>query len=428
MVPIILLVIGCFYSTYLLAWRYTQSYTNLLNNSTAVSATHLPRVLLVSDSLVVIDGNHILERLTTNSWTNGKDSDGNPLHLEPHSHKLHDDAWYERHRLVLQDEDTECPFIADFQTQPPNPTCNTVHEVGFRVTPMENPVLFRLKFLNEGAFKQVWQPYLEDGNRTDFVLKTTFFNDYTQDDLLGDQQDAIVMERNTASPYVLNMFAYCHYSNLVQRADGTLVSWMRHHKDATPLELLRVTNMLVQGVKDVHMFVDSKRYYQLPTIAHADIKPSQFLETSPGHFRLNDFNRANFLTSKNRQTICPFYMPGVRHKGSRMRAPEEYEDNGPQDDKIDVFALGSTIYQLLYGKPPFADLEFEDAMKSIRDGVEPEMPDVTDRVVVTIKKIIKMCRRFDPKNRPWSWEIAEYVEKRLRSLEKKAAQAANQTI
>lgn len=36
------------------------------------------------------------------------------------------DSWFERHRVVLQDEDTGCPFIADWQKTNPNPTCNTV--------------------------------------------------------------------------------------------------------------------------------------------------------------------------------------------------------------------------------------------------------------------------------------------------------------
>ncbi|KAL3941393.1 MAG: hypothetical protein SGBAC_004251 [Bacillariaceae sp.] len=219
---------------------------------------------------------------------------------------------------------------------------------------MEKPVLYRLDFINEGAFKQVWQPHLENGEPTDFVLKTTFFNDYSEEDLLGDQQDGLVMERTTAT--------------------------------------------------------------------HADIKGSQYLETSPGQFRLNDFNRGSLLTSKDLKNICPFYLPGVHHKGSTMRAPEEYEDNAPQDDKIDVFSLGSSLYQLLTGEPPFARIPKTEAMESIRTGRQPKMPEYTDPCLVAIQKAVKMCRQSNAKDRPWSRDVADFIRKELEKQEQLTAQ------
>jgi len=342
---------------------------------------------------------------------------------EKRSQTLHKDSWYERHRVVLQDEDTGCPFVDDFQKTKPNPTCNTIHEVGLHVTPMEKPVMYRLDFINEGAFKQVWQPYFENGEEAPFVLKTTFFNDYTESDLLLDQQDALVMERTTASNYVVSMYGYCHFTNLVQQAKGTLSHWIRKNgRHASSLDLLRIADMMAQGVKDMHMFTKTKNGHLLPTIAHADIKGSQFLETSPGEFRLNDFNRGSLLTSKDYEHICPFYLPGVHHKGSTMRSPEEYEDNAPQDDKVDVFSLGSSLYNLLTGDVPFGDLDdAKTAMENIRKGVPLEMLEVSDPSIQAIEKAITMCRQFKAKDRPWSWEVADFIRKELEIQEGKVA-------
>lgn len=283
--------------------------------------------------------------------------------------------------------------------------------------------MYRLDFINEGAFKQVWQPHLENGEPTDFVLKTTFFSDYAEEDLLGDQQDGVVMERTTSSNYVVSMFSYCHYTNLVQRATGTLSDWIgsKSWENATPLELLRVADMMAQGVKDMHMYTKTKKGVLLPTIAHADIKGSQYLETSPGQFRLNDFNRGSLLTSKDYENVCPFYLPGVHHKGSTMRAPEEYEDNAPQDDKIDVFSLGSSLYQLLTGEPPFGSFPSRTkAMEKIRKGKEPIMPEYTDPILVSIQKVVRMCRQFNPKDRPFSREVADIIRKELEKHEQLA--------
>lgn len=290
------------------------------------------------------------------------------------------------------------------------------------MTPMENAVMYRLKFINEGAFKQVWQPYFENGEETPFVLKTTFFNDYTESDFLGDQQDGLVMERTTTSNYVVSMYGYCYFANLVQKAEGTLSQWISENRiDASHLDLLRIADMMAQGVKDMQMFTRTKSGHLLPTLAHADIKGSQFLETSPGEFRLNDFNRGSLLTSNDQENICPFYLPGVHHKGSTMRSPEEYEDSAPQDDKVDVFSLGSSLYHLLTGDVPFGELDRPVAMENIRKGVRLEMPKVSDPSLEAIRVAITMCRQFKAKDRPWSWEVAAFIRKELEMQEEKVA-------
>lgn len=339
-----------------------------------------------------------------------------PVFLKPQ----HKDKWYEKNRKKLDDEDTGCPFIADWQRTIPNPTCNTLHEVGFHITVEENPIKYRLEYLDEGGFKQVWLPLLENGDPAEFVLKITIFddNDFSEDDLMGDQQDGLVMERNTASNHVLSMYSYCNYSNLVERATGTVSRWIKKKsKTAKPIELLRVANMVAQGVKDMHMYEPDSEGNLLPTMASADIKASQFLETSPGIFKVNDFNRARFLTSKKPNTICPFYMPGIKHNGSTMRAPEEYLDNGAQSDKIDVFSLGSLLYHILVGHEPFKKLKFKDAIRNIVKGIQPELPDVTDPSLAVIKKAIEMCRQQDAKDRPWSRDVAEFLQKALNEQE-----------
>ena len=318
------------------------------------------------------------------------------------------DARHNRHREKNSKEDTGCSFISEWQSLPPHPTCNTLHEVGFHITLKENPIRYRLEFLDEGGYKQVWLPLMENGDPASFVYKTSDIGHVGHD---GDQTDAKIMDLNTASNYVLDIYTYCGSSNLVQLGTGTLGRWIKEkRKTAKPIELLRIANTLAQAVKDIHLYDPVSN---LPTVAHADIKASQFLEVSPGNFRLNDFNRAELLTSKDSKTVCPFYMPGVVHQGSKMRSPEEYLENAPQTDKIDVFSLGSLLYHLLVGENPFADVGFKKAKQNILDGIQPKIENYTDPSLVVIAEAIQMCRQTDPKDRPQSREIADFLQQSL---------------
>jgi serine/threonine protein kinase len=105
-----------------------------------------------------------------------------------------------------------------------------------------------------------------------------------------------------------------------------------------------------------------------------------------------------------------------------MRAPEEYESNSGQDDKIDVFSLGSSLYHLLSGSPPFHEENFGDAVKFIKKGVELELPDHVkdDPTLAHIVKAIILCRQKDPKKRPFSREIASDLKKALKEVEEEA--------
>jgi hypothetical protein len=80
----------------------------------------------------------------------------------------------------------------------------------------------------------------------------------------------------------------------------------------------------------------------------------------------------------------------------------------------------------LDGDPPFDDLDFKHAIKNILDGVEPEMPKVSDPALIAIKAAIRMCRQANAKDRPWSWEVADFLQKALQEQEAAAASKAQE--
>ena len=450
------------------------------------------------------------------------------------------DSKYERNHIQFDNSDemkTNCTFVApswQAQTMAP-PTCNVLHEIGMRLyiyhhQQSEEEIIitdqYRIFPLDSGGFKDVWYIINEEPRRRrqrgtttstdtttttkssstttntttneeqqsqeevadinpDFVLKTTVYeHDHTLRELDKHRRDALVMEQATKSPYVLDMYGYCAFSNVVQAATGTLSEWRKmrfasdapssghgtdndNHDDgrtssgnrkprrssekviAHSVQLLKLATQLARGISDMHLFhPTSPEHYNkdgspllLPTVAHADVKPSQFLlvRSSEGQykFRINDFNRCRFLTWKNSTTttttttttstttttgnpaICPFHMSNV-HKGSTMRSPEEYTTHGPQSDKIDVYSLGSIIYYLLTGHSPFDNMEYKKAMKLLAIGTEPPLPkeleDSNDRAIQILIQVMRACRQFRPQERPYSYQIVAMLEDGLHNL------------
>lgn len=223
------------------------------------------------------------------------------------------------------------------------------------------------------------------------------------------RRDALVMDEATKSPNVLNLFAYCAFSNIVERAQGTLSSWLENNrKDATPETLMRLALQVADGVEQSHLYHNGRA-----TIAHADIKSSQFLFVSSGGsdpvLKLNDFNRCRFLTA-NFFGVCNFFIPN-KHNGSTMRSPEEYMDHGGQTDKIDVFSTGSVFYHILSGEVPFKDYEFRKAVKNIKSGAKLPLSNkiISNPRLFPLIDAMDKCRQLNPKSRPTSKDVARLL-------------------
>ena len=333
---------------------------------------------------------------------------------------LDDDEWYDDHRFQQESEVQSCSFIADWQgNRGGYPTCNTIHELGMNMgeNRQDTPTPQRIKHLASGGFKDVWAVILEDDSLDDIVLKTSVYHrDFTERDLDRHRRDALVMERATSSPHVLNLHSYCSFSGIVESASTDLAHWRdRHYKNLTPMLLLEIAIQLAQGLADMHQF-----HQGLATVAHADVKPSQYLFIN-NHFVLNDFNRCRFLTKK-KKSVCPFII-NASHKGSTYRSPEEYYRNGPQTDKIDVFSFGSVLFFLLTGDAPFEDFDFKDAIRAITHDVQPKLPGSiaksNDPCILALVETIRWTRQYKHKDRPTSLQVVERLKSRRQEIKER---------
>jgi serine/threonine protein kinase len=102
---------------------------------------------------------------------------------------------------------------------------------------------------------------------------------------------------------------------------------------------------VAQVVDVVSQLLDALQYAHERGVWHRDIKPANILLMSNGRVKLTDFGIARIESSMLTQVGAIMGTPG-------FIAPEMYLSDS-FDNRIDLFAAGVVLYQLLAGTPPF---------------------------------------------------------------------------
>lgn len=167
-------------------------------------------------------------------------------------------------------------------------------------------------------------------------------------------KEAIVLERMSHSPRILDIYGHCGTSILLEPMASELVtklvpgtglasqanlnklSDVRPRNQLTASEKLHIALSMVESLADLHGFSDGP-------IIHADANPEQWLITSDGTIKLNDFNNAvEMRWNITGQKFCE-RKGAFRDAG---RSPEECHGTS-QNESVDVYAIGNFIYSLV---------------------------------------------------------------------------------
>jgi serine/threonine-protein kinase len=109
--------------------------------------------------------------------------------------------------------------------------------------------------------------------------------------------------------------------------------------------------------------LDALHYAHMHGVIHRDIKPANLMVSDDGRLKITDFGIARIestqLTRINTVVGSPGYM-----------APEQYT-GGEIDRRVDVFAAGVVLYQLLTGHMPFSGTDEAVMYKIVYEDPEP---------------------------------------------------------
>jgi serine/threonine protein kinase len=109
---------------------------------------------------------------------------------------------------------------------------------------------------------------------------------------------------------------------------------------------------------------DAVRLLHSHEIIHSDIKTSNFLLDDGLRLRIADLSGSIDGKEPRAYETTRFYLPR-----------DLYVPN-PSSVRTDLFALGSSLYEIFTGKPPYADIQDDEVDKRYKDGIFPATDDV----------------------------------------------------
>ena len=164
---------------------------------------------------------------------------------------------------------------------------------------------------------------------------------------------------------------------------------LNYRKKLTEIEVKYYIEHLINALKYLH----EKR-----NIVHCDLKPSNIFLTDKLEVKLGDFGLAkkitkDFIPSINGGTI--YYMP-----------PEALESKNKISYKVDIWAVGIIIYNLLTGKLPFYSTDRDETEKKIKECKLDFPSDI--KISNMSKDLIEQILKKDPNKRPTLNQILQH--------------------
>ena len=167
-------------------------------------------------------------------------------------------------------------------------------------------------------------------------------------------------------------------------------------------EILRIGMQIAQGLAAAHA----------QGVVHRDVKPANILlERGVDRVMLTDFGLARAMddASLTRSTVIagtPQYM-----------SPEQAHGN-PIDHRTDLFSLGSVLYAMCTGHPPFRAETLMGVLRRITDGLPREIREVNPDIPQWLCAIIVKLHATNASDRFQSAaEVADLLERCLAHLQ-----------
>lgn len=350
-----------------------------------------------------------------------------------------------------------------------HPVCNRFHELsallGRAPPPAPRAVNdlqddhFQVDYLSHGYFRDSWLYRYQPNSRLDlnthdqhplsslsFVLKTLrLFQTFNYDTTNLIENEAVIMERLTASPRIVDIYGHCGTSLAAEyMQDITLelvpgksilaadrgrmkqndldriqMDDIHPMNNLTLAEKLDKALVMAESLADLHGFSGG-------AIVHGDVHPDQWLRSvssslsspssssSSGQMKLNDFNNGMILEySAQNHSYCDFW---TWYDGT-YKAPEELRGDfvgAPSD----VWAMGNNIYILLTGLYPYYDTTSVSKIEEMIQG--GETPFIDDRyrnrsmVEGRLVEIMEPCWALEPQDRVDIFEIVAHLRETQR--------------
>ena len=250
-----------------------------------------------------------------------------------------------------------------------------------------------VKLLGTGGMGVVWQAWDERLRRSVALKMLRTQLELTDRDREVATKRALREARITAGlhhPHAVTVFDVVEHEGqpciVMQLIESTPLSvLLREHGTLTPRETARIGAQVGSALAAAHTM----------RIVHRDVKPGNILITEDGSAMISDFGISHALGDS---TITA---TGMMHGTPAYLAPEVARGQ-PSSFASDVFSLGSTLYTMLEGAPPFgAD---DNAIALLHKVARGSYPD--PRHAEALAPLLREMLSADPKRRPGMKSVA----------------------
>jgi eukaryotic-like serine/threonine-protein kinase len=196
--------------------------------------------------------------------------------------------------------------------------------------------------------------------------------------------------------------------------DGTLFLVMEHVQGRT------LANRLEEGalpIDDVLRYgaqiADALHAAHAQGVVHRDLKPANVMLTREG-VKLLDFGVARLRSPEEEEGADPPTVSHLTEEGEVLgtvpyMAPEQLEGR-KVDARTDIFALGTTLYEMATGKRPFEATSRAGVIAAILASEPPPLSTVRPLVPPALDWTVRRCLAKDPDDR---WQSARDVAAQL---------------
>ncbi|MCA9581341.1 MAG: serine/threonine protein kinase [Myxococcales bacterium] len=129
--------------------------------------------------------------------------------------------------------------------------------------------------------------------------------------------------------------------------------------------------VIVDALRIGTQVLSALEYAHEQKIIHRDIKPANFMCTEGGLTKLMDFGLAKSMDQQQKQTMIAGTPPYM--------SPEQLAGSS-NDPRIDLFAVGVSLYEMISGQLPFEGLERTKPAIRLRELV-PTVPESLDAMI-----------------------------------------------
>jgi eukaryotic-like serine/threonine-protein kinase len=138
-------------------------------------------------------------------------------------------------------------------------------------------------------------------------------------------------------------------------------------------------------------------YAHSKDVVHWDIKPANIMLTRSGSVKVTDFSIARMSQNaiKTMAEETDFQFNGTL----RYMSPEHFDMKDRIDPRLDIFSLGSLLYELLSGKPAFEGNNPYTVMYKISTDDPPSILRLRPELPEVLEKIIHKALKKEPRER-----------------------------